>query len=216
MAQKIILKKSSVAAKVPLSTDLSAGELAINLTDKVLYSKDASGNVLDLTSALAIKSKLGITTLSGSNTGDQNLNGYALTSHNHSGVYQPIDADLTAIAALSGTSGLLRKTAADSWSLDTSMYLISGGALGTPSSGTLSNCTFPTLNQNTTGSAGSVTNAITFATTGGATTGTTFNGAAARTIDYSTIGAAAQKGTATIYGGAKFSLTGTTLTITTT
>lgn len=30
-------------------------------------------------------------------------------------------------------------------------------ALGTPASGTLTNCTFPTLNQNTTGSAGSVT-----------------------------------------------------------
>jgi len=36
-------------------------------------------------------------------------------------------------------------------------YVVSGGALGTPSSGTLTNCTFPTLNQNTTGSAGSVT-----------------------------------------------------------
>lgn len=34
--------------------------------------------------------------------------------------------------------------------------LTSGGALGTPSSGTLTNCTFPVLNQNTTGSAGSV------------------------------------------------------------
>jgi hypothetical protein len=31
--------------------------------------------------------------------------------------------------------------------------LQSGGALGTPSSGTLTNCTFPTLNQNTTGTA---------------------------------------------------------------
>jgi hypothetical protein len=30
------------------------------------------------------------------------------------------------------------------------------GALGTPSSGTLTNCTFPTLNQNTTGSAASI------------------------------------------------------------
>lgn len=32
-----------------------------------------------------------------------------------------------------------------------------GGALGTPSSGTLTNCTFPTLNQNTTGSAATFT-----------------------------------------------------------
>jgi hypothetical protein len=31
--------------------------------------------------------------------------------------------------------------------------LLNGGALGTPSSGTLTNCTFPTLNQDTTGSA---------------------------------------------------------------
>ena len=35
--------------------------------------------------------------------------------------------------------------------------LVSGGALGTPSSGTLTNCTFPTLNQNTTGSAATFT-----------------------------------------------------------
>jgi hypothetical protein len=36
-------------------------------------------------------------------------------------------------------------------------YVTSGGALGTPSSGNLANCTFPTLNQNTTGSSGSCT-----------------------------------------------------------
>ena len=47
----------------------------------------------------------------------------ASSSHNHSGVYQPVDADLTAIAALTGTSGLLRKTAANTWSLDTASYV---------------------------------------------------------------------------------------------
>ena len=36
-------------------------------------------------------------------------------------------------------------------------YVTVNGALGTPSSGTLTNCTFPTLNQNTTGSSGSCT-----------------------------------------------------------
>lgn len=40
----------------------------------------------------------------------------------HSGLYQLLDGDLTAIAALSGTSGLLRKTAANTWMLDTSAY----------------------------------------------------------------------------------------------
>ncbi len=46
MANKIILKKSSVAAKVPLSTDLEVGEIAVNLVDQKLYSKKADGTVV--------------------------------------------------------------------------------------------------------------------------------------------------------------------------
>lgn len=48
---------------------------------------------------------------------------------------------LTALAVNVGTDGA---------------FVVKGGALGTPSSGTLTNCTFPTLNQNTTGSAASL------------------------------------------------------------
>ena len=43
---------------------------------------------------------------------------------------QPLDSDLTAIAAayagLTGTSGLLRKTGTDTWTLDTNTYSVSG------------------------------------------------------------------------------------------
>ena len=46
MATKLIAKKSSVVDKVPLTTDLVIGELAINLADKKLYSKQADGTVV--------------------------------------------------------------------------------------------------------------------------------------------------------------------------
>lgn len=43
---------------------------------------------------------------------------------------QPLDGDLTAIAALTGTSGLLQKTATDTWSLNTTSYLpLAGGTM---------------------------------------------------------------------------------------
>jgi hypothetical protein len=50
-------------------------------------------------------------------------------------------------------------------------FVVNGGALGTPSSGTLTNCTFPTLNQNTTGTASNVTGTVAVGNGGtGATT----------------------------------------------
>ena len=45
MANKIILKKSSVVAKVPLTTDLEYGELAINYADGKLYYKTSSNTI---------------------------------------------------------------------------------------------------------------------------------------------------------------------------
>jgi hypothetical protein len=74
-------------------------------------------------------------------------------------------------------------------------------ALGTPSSGNFSTGTFtwPTFNQNTTGSAGSVANAVTFNNGGtGAVSGTTYNGSAAQTISYNTVGAAPSGGSTSI------------------
>ena len=71
----------------------------------------------------------------------------------------------------------------------------------------------PTLNQNTTGSAGSVANAATFTSTGGAAAGATFNGSAPVTIDYSTVGAPSATGTGAS-GTWGISITGTAATAT--
>ena len=48
MAQKIILKKSSVAGIVPAAADLDPGEVAVNLADRKLFSKNAVGTVVSL------------------------------------------------------------------------------------------------------------------------------------------------------------------------
>lgn len=45
MANKVLLKKSSVAAKIPLTSDLDYGELALNYADGKLYFKDSSNNI---------------------------------------------------------------------------------------------------------------------------------------------------------------------------
>ena len=53
MSNKLLLKKSSVAAKVPLTTDLDYGELAINYADEKLYFKNSSNQIKSFTTAVA-------------------------------------------------------------------------------------------------------------------------------------------------------------------
>ena len=48
MATKIIHKKSSVAGSVPQASDLQPGELAVNLADQIIYTKDTSGNIIEM------------------------------------------------------------------------------------------------------------------------------------------------------------------------
>jgi hypothetical protein len=63
------------------------------------------------------------------------------------------------------TTGLIKFTNGVA-SFDSNTYVISGGALGTPTSGTLTNCTFPTLNQNTTGTAAGLSATLAIASGG--------------------------------------------------
>jgi hypothetical protein len=49
MAVKITPKRSASAGTVPTTSNLDAGEIAINLADKKLYVRDTSSNILELT-----------------------------------------------------------------------------------------------------------------------------------------------------------------------
>ena len=92
---------------------------------------------------------------------------------------QPLDGDLTSIAGLTGTTGLLRKTAANTFVLDTATYLTSitslqvTTALGFTPYNSTNPSGFITSSGSITGSAATLTTARTF-TIG--TTGKTFNG----------------------------------------
>lgn len=51
MANKIILKKSAVVGKVPLSSDLDYGELALNYADGKIYYKGSDNLVRPFSSS---------------------------------------------------------------------------------------------------------------------------------------------------------------------
>jgi hypothetical protein len=48
MSNTIQIKRSSTAAAVPTAGQLAVGELAINLVDKKIYTKNSAGDVVDL------------------------------------------------------------------------------------------------------------------------------------------------------------------------
>jgi hypothetical protein len=53
---KIKFKRSSVAGKAPIATDLETGELAINTNDGKLFTKKDDGTILDLSKPVNVKS----------------------------------------------------------------------------------------------------------------------------------------------------------------
>lgn len=71
MANKVLLKKSSVTSKVPLTTDLDYGELALNYADGKLYFKNSSNTITSFQSDLSSYVTL---------TGTQTLTNKTLTS----------------------------------------------------------------------------------------------------------------------------------------
>ena len=107
-----------------------------------------------------------------------------LTSALAATTYQPLDGDLTAIAALAGTTGIVRKTAANTYTLDTAMYLtgITSGQVTTALGFTPYNATNPAGYINSSGSISG--NAATATALQNARTinGVSFNGTANITV----------------------------------
>ena len=126
---------------IPIDQSLTTG-LGTVTSVSVTTANGVSGSVANPTTAPAITLTLGAITpssvasvgtvtgsnLSGTNTGDQ-----------------------TSIVGITGTMAQFDTACSDG------NFVYQSQALGTPLSGTLTNCTFPTLNQNTTGSAATLT-----------------------------------------------------------
>lgn len=65
----IVIKNSSTATAVPTAADLVQGELAVNVTDKKLYTEDASGTVVKLVGSLGNQEASAVAITGGTITG---------------------------------------------------------------------------------------------------------------------------------------------------
>ena len=99
MNNKVQIKRSSVAAKVPLAADLDFGELAINYTDGRLYYKDNLSNVKSL-----LQNTSNVTRDRREYTGDGVEDTFAVTySSDHVNVF--FDGELQDESLYTATSG---------------------------------------------------------------------------------------------------------------
>lgn len=136
----IQLYRTSTASAIPSAGNLAEGELAINITDKKLYAKDNTGTVFLLASeagttgtvssvAMTVPSFLSVSgsPITSSGTLAVSLSGTPLpVANGGTGITSFGTGVATALGINVGSSGA---------------FVVNNGALGTPSSGTLSSCT---------------------------------------------------------------------------
>jgi len=122
-------------------------------TDTISETTSAAGVTID--SVLVKDNSVTATTFTGDLTGDVTGNADTVTN----GVYTTNNLSVLAATTSAQLAGVISdETGSGSLVFATSPTLVTP-ALGTPASGALTNCTFPTLNQDTTGTAATVTGA---------------------------------------------------------
>jgi hypothetical protein len=136
------LNQNTTGTAAGLSATLAVASGGTGVT-----SSTGSGNTVLSTSPTLVTPLLGTPT-----SGNLANCTFPTLNQNTTGTAAGLSATL---AVASGGTGVTSSTGSGSVVLSTSPSLTTP-ALGTPSSGNLANCTFPTLNQNTTGSSGSV------------------------------------------------------------
>lgn len=117
----------SGSAYVEISASPGSSDAVPEGSTNLYFTTARARNSVDATQNLTYNSTTGVFTgpdLSGYLTSSTAASTY-LTTANAATTYQPKDADLTSIAGLSGTSGLLKKTALNTWELDTNTYITS-------------------------------------------------------------------------------------------
>ena len=131
--------------------DLANGKVIKINGSEVLSATQYTGNAATVTNGVVTTGTYSdpswITSLAWSkiSTAPTTLSGYGITDA------QALDADLTAIAALAGTSGFLKKTAENTWSLDTNTYLTGNQSISLSGDATGSGTTAITLTLANTG-----------------------------------------------------------------
>ena len=170
MASTIITKNSSTATAVPAVGDLQQGELAVNVTDKKVYTKDSSAAIVKVVGSLGNQEAnavaitggtvTGITDLAvadggtGASTAAGALNNLLPSQTSNANKYLQTDgtnatwdaisistADITGtLPVANGGTGVTTSTGTGNVVLSTSPTLVTP-ALGTPASGVATNLT---------------------------------------------------------------------------
>jgi hypothetical protein len=123
----IITKNSSTASAVPATGDLVQGELAVNVTDKKVFTKNASGTVVRIVGTLGSQEASAVAITGGSITGMSTPSGSSDVSTKGyvDGVLTTNSGYATA-AASSATDSAASATLASQWATKTS-GAVSGG-----------------------------------------------------------------------------------------